>query len=126
MASRPILKPYQLVTNQSMTSTFTSNPTNIEQLSLLSYDISWTGTPNGTFSVQVSNTYVPAASSPGNLPVNAGNWTTLTLSTLPTATGAPGNGGIDIAATGFTWCRLVYTPSSSTGTLSVTVSGKVL
>lgn len=90
---------------------------------MISYDISWTGTsPVGVISVQSSNTYATDAS--GKV-INAGQWSTLPLSVTPTVSGNSGNGFIDIDASAGYAIRLVYTPTSGTGTLNVTVAGKV-
>jgi hypothetical protein len=122
MSSRPQFNPFQSITNASMTGTVISIPTGINKLSEIGYDISWTGSPVGTFSCQVSNTYTQNAE---GVTQNPGNWTSLILSSVPMATGTPGNGFIDIDATGAAWIRLVYTPTSGTGTLNATVAAKV-
>ena len=125
MASRPIFSPYQVFVNQSMaTSVATSAVSIIQNLSQVGYDISWSGGSGataGTFSVQVSNTYTQ--NSDGTVR-NAGNWTTLTLSSTPTVAAASGNGYIDIDAISAYAIRLVYTPSGGAGTLNATICGK--
>jgi len=112
-----------------MSGNITSLPTNIEQISMLSYDIAWTGSPVGTFQVQVSNSYIPAQVYPNNTPVNAGNWTTIPAADFqgnyPVPAGSASNGALDVAITGFTWVRLVYTSTSGTGSLNVVIAGKV-
>jgi hypothetical protein len=105
-----------------MASQVISAVTIIQNLSQIGYDISFTGTPTGTFSVQVSNTYTQNAV--GGVQ-NPGNWTTLTLSAVPTAAGTPGNGYIDIDALSAYAIRLVYTPTSGDGVLNATIAGKV-
>lgn len=122
MSSRPTFRPYSVITNASMTSQVISQVTIIDNLSQIGYDISWTGTPNGTFTVQVSNTY--KQNPDGSVKV-AGNWTTVTLSSATNAVGSPGNGYIDIDAMSANAIRLVYTPASSTGTLNAVISAKV-
>jgi len=122
MSSRPIFSPYKVITSGDMTFTVTSDVTIIQNLSQVGYDISWVGTPTGAFSVQISNTY--SQNSDGTVK-NPGNWTSLTLSTTPTASGSPGNGYIDIDAISAYAIRLVYTPSSGSGTLQATICGKV-
>ncbi len=122
MSSRPFLGPFHVITNASMAADVFSAPTNLQQLSELSYDISWTGTPTGTFSVQVSNTY---AQDPNGNVTNAGSWNDIVLSVVPSAAGAPGSAFINIAEMAGLWIRLHYTRSSSTGTLNATVYGKV-
>jgi hypothetical protein len=100
-----------------------STPTIIDNISLISYDISWTGTaPVGMMSVQVSNTYTQNAE---GQTANPGNWTTLTLSAPTPVTGNTGNGGIDVDVTGFYAIRLVYTPTSGTGLMNATINAKV-
>jgi hypothetical protein len=122
MSSRTQLSPNPVITNASMTTSVTSAVTIIQKLSQVGYDISWSGTPVGTFSVQVSNTYTQNSE---GVVQNPGNWTTLTLSSVPAATGSAGNGYIDIDAISAYAMRLVYTAGSSTGTLNATICGKV-
>lgn len=123
MSSRPQAAPFSVITNGSMAASITSKPTIIQKLSMIGYDISWTGTtPVGVMSVQVSNTY--AENVDGSVKT-AGNWTTLTLSTTPTVSGNTGNGFIDVDATGAYAMRLVYTRTSGTGTMNATITAKV-
>ncbi len=124
MSSRPIAGPASVITNGSMAGSLTSLPTIIQNLSMISYDIGWTAgsSPVGAITVQVSNTYRPAN---GAQPGVAGNWTTLTLSAATNISGNTGNGFIDVDATGAYAIRLVYTRTSGSGTLNVTVASKV-
>lgn len=127
MSSRPILSPYPVfnaTTGRTMNASLTSLVTVIQNISTISYDISWTGagSPVGTFSVQVSNTY---AQNDAGGAKTTGNWTTLTLSSVPTVSTNTGNGAIEVDVTGFYAIRLVYNYVSGTGTLSATVNGKV-
>lgn len=123
MASRPILSPYSVITNGDMSSNIISAVTVVQNLSMISYDISWAGSsPVGVMSVQVSNTYSQNAD--GSVK-NAGTWTTLTLSTSPAVSSNTGNGFIDVDATGAYAMRLVYTVTSGTGTMQATINAKV-
>lgn len=123
MSSRPQFDPHSVITNGSMASNIISEVTIVKKLSMISYDISWAGTaPVGAMSVQVSNTYSQNADGTVR---NAGNWTTLALSTPPTVSGSIGNGFIDVDATGAFAMRLVYTRTSGTGTMSATIAAKV-
>lgn len=128
--NRPIIpansaKP--IVFNQSMASQVISPVTIIQTMPGLSYDIAWTGTPVGTFAVQVSNTY--SENLDGSVR-NAGNWNTIPSSAFqgvyPTPSGSAGNGFLDVTVTQAYAVRLVYNPTSSTGTLTVVTSGNVL
>jgi hypothetical protein len=122
VSSRPILSPFPVITNASMASSVTSSVTIIQNISRVSYDISWTGTPTGTFSVQVSDTYTQNGD--GTV-ANAGNWSTLSLSATPSTGGTSGNGSIDLQGLSFYAVRLVYTAASGTGILNATIAGKV-
>lgn len=123
MASRPIISPYSVITNGNMSANITSLVTVIQTNGKVSYDVSWSGTaPVGSMSVQVSNTYTQNAD--GSVR-NAGNWTTLVLSSTTSVSGSTGNGFIDIDASAAYAVRLVYTRVSGTGTMNATVAGKV-
>lgn len=122
-ASRPILTPFPVIVNGDMSGNITSNPTVITNLSMISYDISWSGSsPVGVISIEVSNTYSKNADGSTR---NAGNWTPITLSSSTNISGSTGNGAIDIDATAFYAIRLVYTRTSGSGSLNVMVNGKV-
>ncbi len=106
-----------------MSGNIISDVTIIDNLSMIGYDISWAGTsPVGSMSVQVSNTYSKNAD--GSVR-NAGNWTTLTLSSTTSVSGNTGNGAVDVDATGFYAIRLVYTRVSGVGSMQAVVNAKV-
>lgn len=124
MSSRPQFSPHSVITNGDMSDSLTSEVTIIQKLSMISYDIAWTAgsTPVGTITVQISNTYSQNAD--GTVK-NAGTWTTITLSTTVDVSGNSGNAFIDIEATAGYAMRVIYTCASGSGTLNVTVNGKV-
>lgn len=91
---------------------------------MVSYDISWAGAaPVGDISVQVSNTY--AVNDQGEPLNNGATWSTITLSSPTSVSGNTGTGFIQLSDLGAYAIRLVYTPTSGTGTLKATVVGKV-
>lgn len=123
MSSRPQFNPFPVITNGDMTTTLVSIPTVIQKLSMLSYDVSWSGvSPVGNISLQVSNTY--SQNEDGSVR-NAGNWNTVPLTGTTAVSGNTGNGFVDVDAQGAYAVRLVYTPVSGTGSLNATVNGKV-
>jgi hypothetical protein len=124
MSMRPQLKPQVVVNAAAMTADVYSSPSNINGFGDVSYNLNWTGTPTGTFLVEVCNDYVP--SPPGVIPKEpqSGSWVALTLSTSVTASGSAGIAAIDIVGTSFAWIRLHYVFTSGTGALTATVAGK--
>lgn len=129
MSTRTNLRPQVVISAASMAGNLTSTPTVLQGLSLVSYAISWAAsTAVGSISVQVSNDYALASDGAG---ANAGTWSSMTfqysgalVSQVP-VTGASGNGFVDITKTAAYACRLIYTATSGTGTLTATISGKV-
>lgn len=89
----------------------------------------FTGSPSGTFVVEVSSDNVqpcvvgqancPSAPNPGG---NVVNWVTYTGSSESIS--AAGNFLWNLTHAGYRWVRLVYTKSSGTGSLSATFTGK--
>jgi hypothetical protein len=124
MATRSQLLKYQVFTNAAMsgTSTITSPVTNIQFLDLIGYQMNFTGTPTGTFQVQISIDY--AQDNNGNV-TNPGNWDNMALSPTPVAAGASGIIYVDIIDTSAPWIRLQYTNASGTGTLNAFITAKV-
>lgn len=130
MSDRPLIAPNTIVpiiNGVSMASSITGPATVIQRLPGVSYDISWTGSPVGTFSVQVSNTVVLG---PNGSVIQAGNWYNLPaaalVGSLPVPSGSSGNGFIDVIGTEAYAVRLVYTATSGSGNLTAVVAAKVL
>lgn len=123
MAARPYFPPYSVVTNGDMSATIISAVTNIQQIPYISYSAVYTGSPTGTFTVEVTNDY---SLNPAGGVENPGNWTAITLIPDAVATGSAGNNFIDVRGTAASWIRLVYTPSSGSGSLTATIAGKVV
>lgn len=130
MSSRPLIAPNTLkpiINGASMAASITGPATIIQMLPGISYDIVWSGTPTGSFAVQVSNTVTFNGDGSVN---NAGSWTALPTSafagTYPTPAGSAGNGFLDVVGTEAYAVRLVYTRISGTGTLTVVAAAKVL
>lgn len=117
------LKQYQVITNGDMSqSSLTSQVTNINQLDNVAYQLNWSGSPVGSFQVQVSIDYNQDEF--GNV-TNAGHWTPLALSG-----GASTSGGspifINVSQIGAPWIRVVYTRTSGSGTLQAWVAAKMI
>lgn len=109
------------IVNQIMTGTsvITSEISNIRGFDNVFFDIQFSGTPTGTFSVQVSSSYDPITN-PNAI------FIPLALSPIPVASGSSGVIGIDINQEGAQWIKLVYTNASGTGVLNSYISGKAI
>jgi hypothetical protein len=103
-----------------MVSTITSNVTNILYLDNVSIQLNFTGTPTGGFAIQGSLDYAVE----NGTPTNAGNWVPLALTPNPAAAGSAGTILLNLTELSFPWIRVVYTPSSGTGTLDAYISAK--
>lgn len=83
---------------------------NIARAESVAFQLKWTGTPSGTFKVQVSCDSRNAVDS-------ATTWADVSSATA-TASGSAGDGLIDVK-TGARWARVFYTRSSSDGGIQV-------
>lgn len=103
-------------------------------ISAVGYTLNYTSGASGTFSVQVSNDYVPTP--PGVVPTDpdAGTWVSIPMSVsggAPTLTpvvtsGAAGSAYLDVVGISAAWIRLSFTNTSgSGGTFTATIAGKV-
>lgn len=115
------LKTFPIIVAGAMSGNLTSIVTNIEFLDNIGVQLNFTGTPVGTFAVQVSADY--NQDSQGNV-TNAGNWISLTLNPNPSAGGSANLIYIDINQLSAPWIRTTYTAGSSTGVLNAFICGK--
>ena len=110
---KKVLTAFLVVSDGDMSgATVTSATTNIQYLDNIAYQLYWTGTPTGTFDVQVSGDNT--------------NWASLPLNPVPAATASSGSAFIDIYQTAANYIRVVYTRTSGSGTLNVLISAKGL
>lgn len=105
----------------------------IDEADILTFDISYTGTPTGTFKFEVSNSVLPNRTNLSGTPVRAGSWKDLTSRLVPALTnpaGAAGNQFVGFplgdVAMGATYLRVSYTNASGVGVLDVYMTGKAL
>lgn len=101
--------------NMTGTTVLTSPVIPLEFLDNLGVQFHFTGTPTGTFAVQVSADH--AQDSQGVVTV-LGSWVPITLTPSPVAAGAADDIYIDLNQLSSPWVRIVYTNASGTGTLS--------
>jgi hypothetical protein len=124
--SRPLLRPEKVANALSLDGTTHSTPTNINMVSAVGYTLTWTNGASSTFTVEVTNDYVP--SPPGVQPADpaAGNWVPIPLSAAVTSSGSAGSAYIDVVGISAAWIRLTATNSASSGgTWTATIAAKV-
>lgn len=98
-----------LVVNGDMSSNINSNVMPVVQGQIGAIQAIWTGTPTGTLKLQISNDMIV--------------WTDYSGSSV-SLTGSAGNFLWNLLSMGYNYIQLIYTASSSTGTLNATSSYK--
>lgn len=114
--------PVKLLTNGNMAGSLNSFGEDVNQIFMFSIQAVFTGAPNGTLKIQVSNDDVPVGINGQDPAVNVVNWVDYTGSSQTIL--AAGNFMYIVAEGGYRWVRLVYTASSGSGTLNVVYNGK--
>lgn len=122
-ADKQYLNYQNIVSGDMSLATITSSVTSIKRLDNIGIQLNWTGTPTGTFQVQISADY--AQDNQGKI-TNVGNWIPLVLSPAPAASGSAGNAYVDINQISAPWIRVVYTKTSGVGTLNGYLNGKTI
>ncbi len=118
------------IASASMATSITGAVTSIQYLDDVGVQFSWSGSPVGTFSVEISADY--ARDINGNV-TNQGNWVPIVFSywngsilvtgtSVPTSVGSPVY--FDLALLSAPWIRPVYTSASGTGTLTAVITAK--
>jgi len=123
MRKSNLLKFQNIVNGDMSQSSITSAVSNIEFLDNIGLQLVFTGTPTGTFSVELSIDY--QQDQQGNV-INAGTWTPMSFSITPVASGAAGSVYIDINQISAPWMRVKYTKTSGTGTLQGYLTAKMV
>lgn len=100
------------------TATCTSSVVSVQGFDNIALQANYSGTPTGTFFVDVSEDYNANTG-------NAGTWTTLPV-TLTAPTGSAGVSYMDVNQTGAAYIRVRYTNSGGSGTLNVYLGGKMI
>jgi hypothetical protein len=120
MPRKNVLERYQAITAGNMSGNLTSPVTNIKFLDNVLMEFVATGSPGGSYSVEVSADY--QTDNNGNV-INAGNWTALEFNPSPIITGA-GTVVIDMNQLSAPYIRAKYTRTSGTGSLNLFMSAK--
>jgi hypothetical protein len=116
-----LLLPVHIIQAVSMGASILGTAIAIKNQDNVGIQLNWTGTPTGTFDVQISNDHVQDTT--GNI-LNAGNFISIPLSPAIIATGAAGTAFVDINQTGAVFIRVNYNATSGTGVLDAYISAK--
>lgn len=131
-STKKTLKQYAVIASGVMTGTsvLISSVTAITGMDNIGYQFDWTGSPVGTFQVQISATHnedeIGNTITPGTwVPVLITYWNgaaSVSAFTVPTSVGTP----IYVDCTQFSapYTRCVYTNASGSGILTATICGK--
>lgn len=117
---------YQLLSNQSLSASFTSPPTVVRTLDNCSYQINVTTTDSqGTFQVQVSNDYYVSEANSSDV-INSGTWVPITLAGgTPTVAAVSTNIVINLNQLPFYAVRIAYiSTTAGTGTCNCFITDK--
>lgn len=117
-SSKNVLRVWNGIANSDMSAaSITSDPTNVLFMDNVQVQLNYTGTPTGTFQVQVSSDYDPTTAT-------AGNWVPIPFGSTISATGAADQIILDMNQLPAPWVRVVYTRSSGSGTLNMYLTAK--
>jgi len=116
-----ILFPVHIFNAASMATSLTSPVVEIRNQDNVGIQLHWTGAPVGDFDFQISSDH--AQDSQGNV-TNAGNWVSLPLSPAISAAGSADDAYVDLNQMSAMYCRVVYTRTSGTGSLSGVIVAK--
>jgi hypothetical protein len=131
-STKKFLPKFNVIAAAAMTSNITSAITNIESLDDVGIQFTWSGAPVGTFRIEVSadhaqdiqgNVTVPGAWAPITFTYYDGA-SNVTTSELPTSVGSPIFA--DLSLLSAPWIRSVYTFISGSGTLTTTITAKMV
>jgi hypothetical protein len=105
----------------------------IDEIDNISFDCAFTGTPTGTFTVEVSNSFLPNTTNMNGTPIRAGTWQSVTAAVDGAIVNPAGAGSQCLfgfvatkIAMSCSYLRFKYTNTSGTGQLDVYVNGKAL
>lgn len=122
-STKNVLRKWDAIVAGSMATNITSPVTNVQFLDNICIQLNFTGTPTGTFSVEVSIDH--EQDSQGAI-IQAGNWVALPLDPTPVAAGAADQIILDLNQISQPWIRVIYTATSGTGSLDMIISAKMI
>lgn len=125
MSRKHSLPPHDMLLEDDMSAAVTSPPTNVSQIDQCVIIASWTGSAVGSFTVEGAQ--VPSTQLRANSPLPASiTWTALDFGAPIEAAGVDDEHQLVLTQIPFTHIRVVFTPTSGSGSLSARISGKTV
>jgi hypothetical protein len=117
---KEVLNSRLLDSAKSMAANVTGTAVYTQYFDAVSFQCNWTGTPTGTFGIEVSLDYDPVSNP-------SVTWIPVTLSPTVSASGSADRAILAFPAgtkISVPWMRPIYTRSSGTGSLDIYVTGQ--
>lgn len=115
-----VIGPSVILNNVNIATSKTSVGVHVLFSDNIGIQVIWTGTPTGTFGMEVSNTATVGADGT----VSGGTWSTYTLTSPPAPSGSSSSGIIPINQLPYAFMRLTYTAVSGAGNLTAVLTAK--
>lgn len=122
-STKNVLRKWDAIVAGDMSGNITSPVTNVQFLDNISIQLNFTGTPTGTFDVEVSVNHEQDSQ---GVVTESGNWVALPLNPAPVASGSADQIIIDLNQISQPWIRVVYTAGSGSGSLNMIISAKMI
>ena len=116
-----LLKPVKIFTAADMSGNLISAVVEIKNQDNIGVQLHWTGTPTGSFSVQISSDHEQDIN--GNVQV-PGNWVSLPLNPAISASGSGDDAYVDLNQLSAQYMRVTYTAVSGSGVLDGIIVAK--
>lgn len=117
-----LIPPIVVFNNVDISVNQTSAPIHVQYSDNIGVQFVWTGTPTGTFGINVSNTAILGT----NGTITGGTWTPLVLDAPnnPVTEGDAGNGFIDLNQTGAAFVQVTYVATGGSGNCTAVLTAK--
>ena len=122
-STRNTLAPYKSISAGDLSqSTLISQATNVRFHRVVTIELIGSGTPTGTWAIQVSN--VPSTATPPVAPASASSWFTISIVPPLAWSGTGTTLACSFDKFAWEWVRAVYTRSSGSGAVNMYISAQ--
>lgn len=122
-STRNILPPFTAIAAGSLSGNLTSAVTNVRNYRVVTIELVPTGTPTGTWAIQLSNLKTQSQATPPA--ANDPSWFTISIVPPLTWTGTATTLGCSFDKYAWEWCRAVFTAGEgSSGSVNMSISAQ--